>query len=130
MCMCVTARVRVKMFPKEIQNIINSYYQSYFIYELNQDFLSNYKFIDSSNGGLWKKNGQFINFFHMNEIIASGTWKNCHDPGDEPSCDGHAIVSFITKNTSYGIPARYFTTLIESDLSESEKAKTLIKRPF
>ena len=117
--MCNRACVRVKMFPKEIQNIINSYYQSYFVHELNQDFKSSYKFVDSSNGGFWKKNGQFINFFHMNEIIASssGSWKNCHDPGD-----GHVIVSFITKNKRDGIPARYFTTLIESDLCESEKA--------
>ena len=113
------------MFPKEIQNIINSYYQSYFVYELNQDFLSSYEWGEICNCGRWKKNGRLINFCQIVRNVRninSTTWKNCHRPST-------LIGSFVKdRHTNYSIPSRYYTTLIESDLSESEKARTLIKR--
>ena len=109
------------MFPKEIQNIISSYYQSYFVHELNQDFLNKYHWNDVFNCGTWIT-GCRVNFCHIQSHVDSTTWKNCHSTVFN-------CLSFVSqKNRDYGVPARYLTTLIESDLSESEKAKMLIKR--
>ena len=110
------------MFPKEIQNIINSYYQSYFMHELNQDFYSNYKWDDRFNRGTWKKNDRLINFCVMTHGINPAAWKKCRTPET-------VICSFADdKYRKYSLPSRYYTTLIESDLSESERAQMLIKR--
>ena len=107
------------MFPKEIKNIISSYYQSYFVHELNQDFKSRYKWQDSVNGGVWI-NGCRINFWPVESY--STTWRNRECFVKIRCC------SFVTQQSrDYYVPARYFTTLIESDLSDSERAKMLIK---
>ena len=110
------------MFPKEIQNIIWEYYQSYNVYELNQDFKASYKWDDVSNCGMWK-NGRYINFFAMDErIVSTTTWKNSYHS------DLHCVSFKTKKYQAYSLPPRYFTTLIESDLSDSERARMLIKR--
>ena len=108
------------MFPKEIQNIINLYYQSYFVYELNQDFLNKYHWNEKSNFGTWIT-GCRVNFCPIQSYVNSTTWKNRQSK--------FTCISFMDqKSRDYYVPARYFTTLIESDLSDSEKAKMLIKR--
>ena len=110
------------MFPKEIQNIVWAYYQSYFLHELNQDFISSYKWDDLNNYGVWIKNGRHINFFAMKNNIMSRTWVNASF-GVVYCC--FSFKTGIAQN--YCIPPRYFTTLIESDLSDTERARMLIK---
>ena len=112
--------IRGHIFPKEIWNVVWGYYHSYNVYELNQDFKASYKWDDLNNHGLWK-NGRNINFFTLKSNIMSTTWKNCY-------CS-YRCFSFKTGIAqNYWIPPRYFTTLIESDLSDSERARMLIKQ--
>ena len=113
------------MLPKEIQNIVWAYYQSYNVYELNQDFKASYHWDDLTNCGLWK-NGCRINFYSIKETPSTRrnilTWRNIftsHIP----------CISFVNKKRQdYGVSPRYFTTLIESDLTDSQRDKILINK--
>ena len=109
------------MFPKEIWNVVWGYYQSYNVYELNQDFKASYKWDDLRNRGIWKKNGCSINFFQVDRYVDSTTWKK----GSLGLCCNSFI---LNKSQNYRLPPRYSTTLIESDLNESERANMLINK--
>ena len=92
------------------------------MYELNQDFKANYKWDDILGRGIWTKNGCHINFFQIGRYIVPTIWKNSY-------IFGLWCNSFIlNKSQNYRLSARYSTTLIESDLNESERAEILISK--
>ena len=95
------------------------------MYELNKEFKEHYEWVETFNCGRWKKTGYYINFSNFQSHIISTTWKNSYHSG---------IGCFSFVNAKYSedrmISPRYFTTLIESDLSDSEKSRMLIKRGF